>query len=98
MKITLIIIGLMLAGCTNHTSKELLILEVTKPDKTEIRLLYRPEMTMGSLLSITEVKDVEHVTATTSTVIGEINTASDPNSINEVSEGVLSGLFELILK
>jgi len=85
------------AGCTNHTVKESLTVEVVRPDNTRVTLRYRPEMATWSLLSFTGVEDTEHVTPLSSTFIGKIETEPDPNSI-QATGGLLGKLAEAIIK
>ena len=88
-----IIILVWLTGCTNHTVKESLTVEIDKPNGTKIKVKYRPEMATWSLLSITGVKDTEHITSTASTIIGDIKTEPDPDSIDSAG-----GFFGEIMK
>jgi hypothetical protein len=96
MKAELLIIMFCIAmmtvsGCINHTSKVLVILE-----KGDTEITYRDENAYWSLLSITDIKDSEHVTPLSRTVIGEIKTASDPNSI-ESAGGMLGEILRAIV-
>lgn len=84
-------------GCTNNTSKELLIIEIDRPDGIDVKLTYRPEWAQWSLLSITGVEDSEHITPLSSTCTGKFTTQPDPNSIDSAGgmlERIITGLLK----
>ena len=88
---------LAVGGCTNNTSKEYFSIEIVKPDGTQIKMVYRPEMSQWSLLSFFEMLSMEHITPLSSSCIGEITAESSPESIESVG-GLLGQALRIILK
>ena len=83
---------LFVPGCTNHTTKSLVVVNIHNPEEGKVsKVMYRDEDSHYSLLSLTEVKDSEHTTPLSTTYIGELKTVPDPNSIK--ATGSLLGEF-----
>jgi hypothetical protein len=77
-------------GCANQTVKERLVIEFKDGKVSKVE--YRPELAYWSLLSFTDAQNIEHITSTSSTCIGEWETYSDPNSI-ESAEGLIGSVI-----
>jgi hypothetical protein len=85
------LIAIWLVGCSNRTTKELVVIE-----KDGVKFMYRAENADWSLLSFTKETDSEYVTPLSSKCTGEYVTKSDPNSIDAVSDGIIPMLIKVL--
>jgi hypothetical protein len=69
------------SGCSQHVAKESF-------DGTT----YKSEVKSNLFFYWSKSKEIEHVTPYSSTCVGELHSYPDPNSIEAVSEGVVTGL------
>lgn len=80
---------LKLAGCSINESKESLRIN-------DDGLYYESKVSQGLFAYFTQTKQIEHVTPLSSTVVGEINSEPDPNSIDAL-DGLIGGAVKAVI-
>jgi hypothetical protein len=96
MKTLLILLAVMLAGCSNNTAKESWTVTKVNVDGSYIESRYRGEVAQWLLAYFTDTKEVNATSPLSAVTVGSIDSSPDPNSISAVG-GVMGKVIPAIL-